>query len=677
VGAFDGDEPRVEATLVVHPDDSPLGDGLRLGVHFELDPGWHLYWKNPGETGLPTELRWSVEGGSVGPVRWPAPTSFRESEDVFTTYGYEEQVLLMADAALEPEPISSRLVRVDVELLVCESSCLPASFSLQRRVDGTIGPEAARVAQLFRDFSARVPREAQALGLELRAKPLSAVAPGGAFRAQLTVQPTPAGLRFYPDPSEGIELEEAASEGDEVLAIEGRVEEDAVGPGRLRGVLEVTGADRKAQFVAVDLPLPVRSAAGRAAGPQPSSGLLRILALALLGGLVLNLMPCVLPVLAIKIVTVTELAHQGRRVAAAHAMAYTAGILLTMLALAAVVVVLRSAGSSVGWGFQFQEPLFVAAISTVLVVFALNFFGVYEIGMAGTSLAAFGEQATGAQRSFFEGLLAVVLSTPCSAPFLGTAVGFAFASSAPVILTIFAAIGLGLASPFVAVSLVPGAARLLPRPGAWMAKLRTGLGFALLATVVWLLWILGRSAGVDALALVLGFLVAVAFATWIYGSVQTQGHARLKLGMGAAAIVLGLAGLNTIGLRETTTEPRAVHGDWIPFAPAAVQEELASGSPVFVDFTADWCITCAANERLVLADERVLDGFRRGGFTLYKADWTRRDETIRAELARFGKAGVPLYLVYHPDAPDEPKVLSELLTVDQVLDALGAGPPDR
>ncbi|GAG15138.1 unnamed protein product, partial [marine sediment metagenome] len=252
--------------------------------------------------------------------------------------------------------------------------------------------------------------------------------------------------------------------------------------------------------------------------PRRGLSLWTAFGLALLGGLILNLMPCVLPVLAIKVFHVAELAHRSRREVISHGAAYTVGVVASMLALAAVVVGLRSAGTAVGWGFQFQEPLFIAAMATLLVVFALNLFGVFEVTFQpGAGLAA---EATGLKRSFFEGLLAVILATPCTAPFLGTAVGFAFASSGPVIFAMFAAIGLGLAAPYAAITLVPAWGRLIPRPGAWMLQVRRALGFSLVATVVWLLWVLGRSVGVDVQAVVLGYLVAIAFLAWLFGVLQ-------------------------------------------------------------------------------------------------------------------------------------------------------------
>jgi thiol:disulfide interchange protein len=314
-----------------------------------------------------------------------------------------------------------------------------------------------------------------------------------------------------------------------------------------------------------------------------------VILLALLGGLILNLMPCVLPVLAIKVFGITELAQRERREMVVHGFAYTGGILLSMLVLAATVVALRAAGTAVGWGFQFQEPLFVAAISAVLLVFALNLFGVFDIYIDATRLSQVGQTGSGARRSFFEGLLAVAVATPCSAPFLGTAVGFAFASSTIVIVAVFLAVGLGLASPYLVVTWVPGWAKLIPRSGPWMIQLRQGLAFLLLGTIVWLLWVIGRSVGVEGMTGLLTFLVAVAFATWIFGALQAAQRTRTALGAALGVGSLAVAWLLALPLeaRETRTPDASAAEslEWRAFDPAQVRTELDEGRPVFVYFT--------------------------------------------------------------------------------------------
>jgi thiol:disulfide interchange protein DsbD len=598
----------VTVRLLVHPDELSAGGPFRVGALFDIAPGWHIYWRNPGESGLTPELAWQLRGARVGPVEWPAPRRFRESDDTIETFGYAGQVLLAGRAEGDVAP--DAILALSARVLACQHECVPVRLRTERPLAPASAAEAAETRLLFDSWAARLPRPAAMLGVKLSR------GPGGEIRVD-----SPDGLRadaFFPYAAED----------------------------PLRGVLALKAPNGALHHVQVDLS---RQPASAPAAP----GLLGAALLAFLGGLVLNLMPCVLPVLAIKIFSVTELAAHGRRRARLHAGAYAGGVLLSMGVLAALVVALRGAGASVGWGFQFQEPLFVAAVAAVCVVFALNLFGLFEIGAPSTDLGA---RATGLRRSFFDGLLAVVLATPCSAPFLGTAVGFAFASSAPVIVGVFAAIGAGLAAPYVLIAWVPGWARFVPRPGAWMVQLRMGLGFGLLATAVWLVWLFGRTQGADGAAALLAALLALSFVIWLYRVLPL-----LALGLGAALLLA--AGVVTV-------EP-APSEDWSPYSPSAVEEALAAGDPVFVSFTADWCITCKVNERGVLADHRVREALDRGGFRQLRADWTRRDDAIRAELARFGRAGVPLYLVYHPSAGGEPILLPELLTVGRVLEALG------
>jgi thiol:disulfide interchange protein DsbD len=432
---------------------------------------------------------------------------------------------------------------------------------------------------------------------------------------------------FVPDQVDGIELlvdggrRPSFLHGGFLVTMDGTASADPPnGSARLRGALALQ-RNGAIEYVEVDAPLP-RAAAGALVlalenpwlEPDPNQAAVpgvpffQAVLLALLGGLVLNLMPCVLPVLAIKVFGLAELAQHGRGEVARHGIAYTAGVLASMLALALVVAGLRAAGTSVGWGFQFQEPIFVAAIAAVLVVFALSLFGVFEFSFDTSRLANAGAQATGARRSVFEGLLAVVLATPCTAPFVGTAVGFAFASSTATIAAIFLAIGLGLALPFLQICAVPAWAKLVPRSGPWTAQLRAALGFALLGTAVWLLWVLGHSAGADAQAVLLAYLCALAAGVWVFGVLQ-----RSDRSAPARIAVVALVGLALLGLRNLPVEAVPPPGESSGasselgrrFSSADVSAARARGAPVFVYFTAEWCLTCKVNEHAVLSDARV------------------------------------------------------------------------
>ena len=348
-------------------------------------------------------------------------------------------------------------------------------------------------------------------------------------------------------------------------------------------------------------------------------------------------------------------------------MAYACGVFASLLALAVAVAALRTGGAAIGWGFQFQEPLYVAALGAVLVLFALNLFGVFEVQGPTGRLTMLGANAAGARRSFFDGLLTVALATPCSAPFLGTAVGFALAEPSAWIFPVFLSIAAGLALPLTLVGFVPKAARWLPRPGAWMGELRTLLGFLLLATVTWLAWVIGRQSGVDVTARFLAWLLAVAFLGWRYGVRQRTGPRFPGWAAGGAAALVLASGVGVVDTQPNEKPPLELPGarEWSRNDVAAA---LRVGRPTFVTFTADWCITCKANERLVLRDERIHEALVRGEFEVFIGDWTQRDAAIAQELARHGRSGVPFYAVQAPDA--SPEVLPEILHVDGVLEAL-------
>jgi thiol:disulfide interchange protein/DsbC/DsbD-like thiol-disulfide interchange protein len=714
------DGPQLEARLLVSNDPT-----RRIGVLFDLAPGWHLYWRNPGETGFAPNLELEVDRHRVGDLAWPAPRTFREADGLFTTYGYEKRVLLVAPIeAIEEGDASDVVARAHASVLVCRTQCVPASFTLSTPLDPDLPERQQSVIDgLFRAADTQIPISAEALGLEADAHWIHGTPePDETGRLELSLRSCSqggqacrsgavdsAGSLFIPMEGDTFEFssanlvreDEIADEaaGTWTIALEAtRLE---AGEDRLRGLVMVQDSSGRTRHVELDIPIGLatsqaavsQTSSSKAALPAPISPgrWIQIFLLALLGGLILNGMPCVLPVLAIKVVAIADMAEKDPRDVQLHGLAYTGGVLGSMLLLSAIVIGLRTAGHSVGWGFQFQEPIFVAAISALLVAFALNLFGVFEIEFGQGRLAGIGHNSAGFQRSAFEGLLAVILATPCTAPFLGTAVGFAFATSGLGIVSIFLAIGLGLASPFLLVSFFPRLARFSPRSGPWMMKLRAGLGFSLLATVVWLLWVLGQAGGANAVIAMTGNLLFLSFLLWGFGQIQPVRNVWLARASAITIVSLAFAGFDLIDFdqkddrsndrsgthAEDARAPQTESG-WRTYSAQAVDDALAAGQPSFVVFTADWCITCKVNEHTVLDRLIVQQALRENGFVLFKADWTRRDETIRKKLAEFGRAGVPLYLVYSPDAPNHPQVLSELLSRREVITALTAhGIADR
>jgi thiol:disulfide interchange protein/DsbC/DsbD-like thiol-disulfide interchange protein len=727
---------RVSAELLVDAARVAPGDHVRIGVLLGLEPGWHIYWKNPGDSGAATELTWRAPESEIGPIQWPAPQVFREAEGLLTTFGYEDDVLLANAAVVAKNATGSWNLEVDVDFVACLIECIPGRIQLA----GTIpvgerrSPAPSAIRERFDLAASRLPRTPETLEVSVAARASQGAAVAGDEVALVleitscdergqgcrpwTLGAAYANEAFIPAEASALRLSTVglshapAAATDSMrgfsLVMNAHAFEDEpqlVGQ-RLRGVVPLARADGEAHLV-VDVPIaldpkgsssvafeviaalpsaPNSGEHANAASPTHGAPSLAVaLMLGLLGGLILNLMPCVLPVLAIKIFAITELARAERGHVVQHGTAYLSGVVASMWALAAVIVALRAAGTAVGWGFQLQDPIFLAAICTILVVFALNLFGAFEITLQ-PSVPDLGHSVGPSPplRSFFEGTLAVALATPCTAPFLGTAVGFAFASSGLVIFCVFTAIGIGLAAPFVLVALVPGWARFVPRPGAWMLRVRQALAFALLATVAWLVWVAGRALGVDAQSLLIAYLIMVAILVWAFGIAQASPRPRLSRLLAAATLAFVVTSLavapsdpsrGVASSRGITASPDGI--PWTAFDPTAIARERAAGRPVFVEFTADWCITCKVNQAVVLSQDAVRDELERWGYASFKADWTTRDDAITLELAEWGRAGVPMYIVYPADPGKGPELLPELLTLDATLEVLREAGRDR
>ena len=732
-GAVEEGNPRVVARLITDADEAlSEGDSLRVGVHFEIDPDWHIYWRNSGDAGMATRIDWSAPGLRFGDLQWPAPHVYEQGRGEISTFGYAREVVLFSEATVEHAAESVTLT-AEVSYLACKIDCIPGSATLTRTVPtgeaDADGREATLAQRYFDEFASRVPVEPGDLGIAADVvysqRPIR---PGDTFRTAIGLNTCAEGPQscgswrvvreaerwaLIPDTTAQVDFKTAQvtdhpkAPAGQVIRLDSQASPNAPkSDERFSGVVHLENDDGRRTAILIDAPVPraksdaatesitdpLLDVGGAADGSQPSEsasasaaesqsnrskpiGFAQALLFALLGGLILNLMPCVFPVLALKVSAFTQLVHEDRRHVMAHGAAYTGGIVGSMLVLAAVVLGLRAVGTEVGWGFQFQNPVFPAVLSGFLVLFALNLFGVFEVNVSPAELADATEERSGLSRSFGEGILAVVLATPCSAPFLGTAVGFALASGPLIILTIFAALGFGLALPFVVLTLVPGWSKVLPKPGPWMEHLKHVLGFTLVGAAIWLTWIVGRSAGVDAMGQVLIFLGVVALAGWLIGVVQTRSRRARWIGtLTAVALVVGV-GVPTLNIESSSRAPREADAsagriDWSSWSDETVQSHLEKGRPVFVDFTADWCITCKVNERTVLSTDTVVSAFRDHDVATLKADWTDGDETIRKKLASFGKAGVPMYLMYTPGQPDDPRVLPEVLTPQLVATAV-------
>ncbi len=720
--AYDDGEARVANWLLLDADEVAPGETISAGVLFEMDPQWHIYWHYAGQGGMSTAIDITADQGAVGPVMWPEPTVYHEAGGSIITFGYGDQVLLFSEIEL-PDDIESPVeITADVDYLVCKVDCIPGQANLSRIVDlGEKLPEhQSSTNAIFDAARAAVPKTPEETGVDaqvsyshapiessdrfrIELQAIGCMEEGDKDCVELAQPPERAADALVYEGMENISLDVARVGAHPeafsgwFIEIEGRASRDAPsGDSRFSGVLRLRDADGTALATAFDELFPrTDTAEGRALAlgeaadvaeaspdedglPPQEEGLslFYVLLLAFLGGALLNLMPCVFPVLAVKVFAFVNLVHEERQSVHLHSALYTGGIVASMMVLAAAVIGLQVVGTQVGWGFQFQEPLFVAAVGAVVVIFALNLFGAFEVTLGPGRLQEVTQAPSSPRRSFGEGVLAVILATPCSAPFLGTAVGFALASSPPYIALIFAVLGIGLATPFVVLTMIPGAAKVLPKPGPWMEHFKQVLGFALLATAIWLLWLMGQMVGVGAMTRVLIFFLACAVAVWLFGVVQFRSTRARRIGLVFAVAIIVVTGVLTLRFDEESGDAAQVEAsssapiDWKEWSDDAVADELAAGRPVFVDFTADWCITCKVNEANVLEHRRVLEAIDEHDVAMFMADWTRRDERIRSKLAEFGKGGVPMYLVYSPDDPDNPELLPEVLTRQLVVDEL-------
>ncbi|HUY84660.1 MAG TPA: protein-disulfide reductase DsbD domain-containing protein [Steroidobacteraceae bacterium] len=666
------------------------GQSFMVALVLDLRDGWHTYWRNPGDSGRATRLTWTLPAGfRAGPIEWPAPRRFVLAPLVNFGYAKTAVYLVRMSAPANLRPPSPVTLRARAGWLVCSDVCIPESAQLQLRLPTGAAPGAPDPAAtpLFAHAVDSLPRAATgAIAAAMRDGRI-VVTLGRDVRPSVATART---LQFIPY-EDGV-IDYAAPQ--RIRRTDGTIEismkpgyQPRTGP--LRGLVLATeragaGTATRALAIAPPLTVPATAPAGAATladssgGSSDAPGFWALVGLGLLGGLILNLMPCVLPVLSIKAVNLVEQAAKHPRDVRRKGLAFAAGVLASMLALAAVLIALRAGGEQIGWGFQLQSPIFVTLMAYLLFLVGLNLSGVFEFGGA---VAGVGERLTrdgGMRGSFFTGVLTTLVASPCSAPFMAAAVGAALTQSAPRALAIFAALGAGLSLPLVAVSFAPWTRRALPRPGPWMTTLRQVLAFPMYASVAWLLWVLAQQTDASGFAAVLAGIVLVALSAWAYRK-TTEGGSRLAAVVAIAALIaaIGLP-LRLERANAAAVSPASTAQGWLPYDPARIALLRAQARPVLVDFTAKWCLTCLVDERTVLANPAVRAFLRDRGVTLVRADWTDGDPRITRALARFGRAGVPLYVVYNgTPGTRRALILPQLLTARIVEDAFAALPTRR
>ncbi len=664
----------VTAQLVAETGTVVPGEPFTAGLLLKMIPGWHTYWQFPGDAGIPTEIKWQLpDGWKAGPIQWPIPLKLDEPGNI-QIYGYHDDVLLMVELTPPPKIDASTVhLAATADWLVCEKICIPGSGEVQ--LDLPVGAQATAANQeLFTKFRDRLPR---ALPAEARSA-VQWTREAKEFRLKITDKSLAqsGAVDFFPLPESsavvlGHPKRETAPDGSIVFSIP----IESAGPGleSLDGL--IVAGDRAFSLGKAVAVRAKDSTAVAAPAPAPT-GLAKLLLFGFLGGFILNLMPCVLPVISLKIFGFIQHARDSRARIFGNGLAFSLGIFAWFIGLAAVMIGLKGAGHEITWAFQFTNPYFVVGMSAVVLVFALNLFGVFEITLpASATSGLLGWSAReGYAGSFFQGVFATVLATPCTAPYLGTALGFAFAQSAGIILLMFFAIAAGMSAPYLLLSAQPAWLRFVPKPGPWMVRVKQFMGFLLLATLLFLLWVLGVARGPDATIWVAAFLLALSIACWMKGSFSTPVASGTQRGLVLVlmlVLVLG-SGFYFIGQKFAETKSAAssqMDGDWIPFSPERVQAELAQGRSVFIDFTAAWCITCKFNEASVLESAAVKSAFERHGIVKMKADWTNADPVITKTLKQFGRVGVPLYVLYPVTNPTQPVILPELLTQTLVINS--------
>jgi thiol:disulfide interchange protein/DsbC/DsbD-like thiol-disulfide interchange protein len=693
---------QVKAQLLAYaPEGVQVGKPLMVGLQITHQDQWHTYWKNSGDSGQPTELQWTLPAGiTAGELQWPVPHKI--SIGNLVNYGYENTLLLPVPLEVsqlfKPGVLSTEVeIKLKAVWLVCKQECIPqeGEFALKIPAQGST----ALSAGVFEAARAVAPRElAKLAGKDNTAvyvpEPKDTSSPLAGVM-QFTVHGLPAAvqgqkLTLFPEVGEVVHNGLATSqnwpqrwEGGVFKASLPVSNQRSASPRNLPLLLVAADGQQAwrvdtavqgawptlaaAPQVSPELSAALKANAASQQAPVNASGaadaalgLLPALLLALIGGLILNLMPCVFPVLAIKVMGFAQHAHDPRA-RVATGVAYTLGVVLSFMALGALMLALRAGGQALGWGFQLQSPVVVAVLAGLFTLMGLNLLGVFEVASVLPSSVATLQAKSPQINAFLSGILAVAIASPCTAPFMGASLGFALGLPAWQALAVFAALGVGMALPYLAASLVPAVARWLPRPGAWMEVFKKAMAFPMFATVAWLVWVLGQQSGIDGAGALLLLLVGLGMLVWALG---LQGRARwviATLSVAVCAVFYAATGAYITQDLPEAVAPVATNtaGGWQAWAPGKVDQVLATGQPVFVDFTAAWCVTCQLNKKTTLNNPQVLADFNAKKVQLLRADWTRRDPAITAALAALGRQGVPVYVLYPPGSA--PVVMSEIL----------------
>jgi thiol:disulfide interchange protein len=657
--------PHTRVSLIAEQTTATAGEDSWIGIRFQLEPGWHIYWQNPGDSGEPPRVQWSLPIGiEAGPLQWPVPERIAASS--IMDFGYSQSVLLMASLR-PPDTFRDNTLNIatDVHWLVCRELCLPGEAKL--RLTLPIGASSSSNPETIELFAAARRRLPQPFPASWK---VSAQSNKDDFKLILITGQPDSNLDFLPIVPGQLDnltlpVVHSTPQGAEVTLkksdeLSGKV-------AALKGLVLLSGSTPAAYLAEVTVEAPPDAISARNSKPASFPF---IMGLAFLGGVILNLMPCVFPVLSIKAIGLLQASGSRRDEQRRLGLVYALGVLVSVWLLLGALLLLRAAGRQIGWGFQLQSPVFVVTLAAFLFWMGLSLAGLFEIGMSwmgmGGSLAA----RPGYAGSFFTGVLATVVATPCTAPFMGAAIGFALGQSSRTAFAVFTLLALGLAAPYLLLSCFPQWSRVLPRPGRWMETAKQVMAFPLFAAVIWLAWVFGQQAGMNAEGRLLCGLLLISIGAWLLGRVRRTASTLAAILLFALAIWFPLQGAQAGAGANAATAANFGRLHWEPFSTERVQQYRAEGKPVFVDFTAAWCLTCQVNERTVFTSAAVQEKLVDSGVVLLRADWTSYDPAITRTLASFGRSGVPFYLLYGKDANIQPSPLPELLTPQIVINAL-------
>ncbi|MFN0118165.1 MAG: protein-disulfide reductase DsbD family protein [Elusimicrobiota bacterium] len=674
--SFPQNKLHTTVTLISESEHIQPGQPFYVGLLLKMDPHWHIYWKNPGDSGAPTKVTWNLPRGiTAGELEWPAPKKIVLADIV--TYGYEEEVLLLVKMTPATNISNSMRLEAKVSWLECKEECIPGSGKTEMTLPVKNAPSMSveKNIEKFNQARFKMPLNQSSWNVTVSENKNVFIFTGKTNEQEIS-ETGP--IVFFPHDSDLISYssEQKFSKQKDGFRLEAQKSESLKQiPEKIEGVLSSEQGWRgKNSEKALLINIPISILDSNETKPsREMSTLLSALLFGLIGGLLLNLMPCVLPVLSIKLLGLVKQTQGDKKEIWTHSLLFTLGVLISLWSLVGLLLILKSGGAQLGWGFQLQSPTFVFVLIGLFFLMALNFFGIFEIGSSLTQVGDLTRKTNGHFGAFLTGVLATVVATPCTAPFMGTALGFALSQPAIITFLIFTALGIGLSAPYILIAAQPSFLKYLPKPGAWMETFKNIMGFLLFATVTWLFWVLSLQTTSEALAWVFLGLFLLSLSTWIYGK-YTLPHKSPTTRWIAIILALGLGALGFFtGFHKIQDKPSSstekTLNDWEPYSEERVEALRKEGRKVFVDFTAGWCLTCQVNEKTVLSKTKVQEVFKSENVALLKADWTLRDEKITQALAKFGRSGVPLYVYYSPTS-SEGTVLSAVLTSDLVLETI-------